>query len=181
MKPSRESKLHLSTRELPKKPGNIATRLRTAQAVVFFSILGFLLSACGYAGRPPVTEVVVLIDPTSVTLALGQTQQFQASIAGSTNTAVIWDVNNVTGGNASVGTISSAGLYTAPVTPPNASSVTVTAISQASPQSSASAIVTLTDTLAVSIQPGTASVPAGGAQGFTATVSSAGNLSTAVT
>jgi hypothetical protein len=170
MKVSPESKRQFKTRWRFQDSRHIAPQRRATQTAAVFFLLAFLLS-CGYAGRPPVTEVVVLIDPTSaVTLALGQTQQFQASIAGSTNTAVTWDVNNLTGGNASVGTISSAGLYTAPATPPNAGSVTVTAISQASPQTSASAIVTLTDTLAVSIQSGTASVPAGGAQGFTATV-----------
>jgi hypothetical protein len=126
-------------------------------------------------------EVVVLISPPAASVALGQTQQFQASVTGAANAAITWDVNNVPGGTSSTGTISSAGLYTAPANLPTPSGVTVTAISQASPQSSASAIVTITDTLQVSLTPGNASVPANGAQVFTATVSGAGNLPTTVT
>jgi hypothetical protein len=174
MKVSAQSKRHLSTRELLK--GSIPTLLRPVQSVIFFSTLAFLLSACGYAGRPPVKEVTVVINPTSAGLALNQTLQFQAAVTGSANTAVTWDVNNVTGGNASVGTISSTGLYTAP--PPNVNTVTVTAVSQASPQNTASAIVTLTNAIQINVSPQTASVPAGGAQAFTATVSGAGNLPT---
>jgi hypothetical protein len=126
-------------------------------------------------------EVVVLISPPAASVALGQTQQFQASVTGAANAAITWDVNNVPGGTSSTGTISSAGLYTAPANLPTPSGVTVTAISQASPQSSASAIVTITDALQVSLTPGNASVPANGAQVFTAAVSGAGNLPTTVT
>src|SRR5207248_9392556 len=59
------------------------------------------------------------------------------------NTAVTWQVNGVTGGNATVGTISSAGLYTAPAAVQSTTTVTVTAVSQADAITSASAQVTI--------------------------------------
>jgi len=56
---------------------------------------------------------------------------------------VTWQVNGVTGGNATVGTISSSGLYTAPGVVPNPATVTVTAVSQADATKSAAAQVTI--------------------------------------
>lgn len=153
---------------------------RTTRRGLFF-LLSIISFGCGYAGSPPAKEVVVLINPPRATVALGQTQQFQASVTGATNAAITWDVNAIPGGSPATGTISSAGFYTAPANLPNPPTITVTAVSQASPQANASAIVTLTGTLQISLTPGSASVPASGAQVFTATVSGAGNLPTTVT
>jgi DNA-binding beta-propeller fold protein YncE len=89
-----------------------------------------------------------------------QTQQFTATVQNTTNTAVTWQVSGVTGGNTTIGTISSAGLYTAPDPVPNPASVTVTAVSQADTTQSASASVSLvypTPTLS-SITPATLAV-----------------------
>jgi uncharacterized protein (DUF1800 family) len=66
-------------------------------------------------------------------------QLFTATVTNSSNTAVTWSVNNVAGGNASVGTISAAGLYTAPAVPPSPATVTIKATSSASASSSGSA------------------------------------------
>jgi parallel beta-helix repeat protein len=82
---------------------------------------------------------------------VGAQMQFTATVENASNTAVTWQVNDETGGNATAGTISSSGLYTAPATVPNPATVTVTAISQA--DSSAAASTTLTVTV-----PGTANV-----------------------
>jgi hypothetical protein len=155
--------------------------VRATQGILIFAIMGIAFFGCGYAGTPPVNEVVVIISPVSASVALGQTLQFVASVTGSTNSAVTWSVNNVTGGNASVGTISTAGLYTAPANLPNPATVTITAASASSPQSNASATVTFTDGLQVSVTPSSASILTGGTQVFTATVSGAGSLPTTVT
>jgi len=56
-----------------------------------------------------------------------------------TNTSVTWQVNNVTGGNSSVGTISASGMYTPPASLPANNPVTVSAVSVASPAASGSA------------------------------------------
>jgi uncharacterized repeat protein (TIGR03803 family) len=52
-------------------------------------------------------------------------------------------VNGVTGGNATVGTISTSGLYTAPSSIPNPATVTITATSQVDQNASASANVVI--------------------------------------
>src|SRR5256884_2921213 len=95
-----------------------------------------------------VQSVSVTISPTSVALAPNATQQFTATVTGSSNTAVTWEVNGVTGGNSTTGTVSTSGLYTAPATVPNPANVTVTAVLQADTTKSASATVTISNSLA---------------------------------
>src|SRR5438105_12912740 len=95
--------------------------------------------------------VSVTISPTAATVAAGGTQPFTAMVQNTSNTAVTWQVNGMTGGNATVGTISSSGLYTAPGVVPNPATVTVTAVSQADATKSASAQVTITAATTVSV------------------------------
>jgi len=83
----------------------------------------------------PKTATVLVADPNGV-------QQFQAVVQGANSSAVDWLVNGMVGGSATVGTISSTGLYTAP-NAVGSSSVTVTARSQADPTQVDSATVTL--------------------------------------
>ncbi len=86
---------------------------------------------------PPVS---VAISPLTATLAAGQAQQFTTTVLNTANTAVNWSVDTVAGGNASVGIISSSGLYTA------GSSTgihKVVATSQADTNMSATAVVTV--------------------------------------
>jgi len=61
---------------------------------------------------------------------------------------VTWQVDSAIGGNATAGTISSTGDYTAPANMPNVASATVTAVSQADPSQSATAVITLVTQLA---------------------------------
>lgn len=84
----------------------------------------------------------VAISPLSPTANAGTQLQFTATTHNLGTAAVTWQVNGLAGGNSTLGTISSSGLYTAPANVPAPDSVTVTAVSQA--QSSASASTTLT-------------------------------------
>jgi hypothetical protein len=95
-------------------------------------------------GPAPVVSVNVSPGTATVRVA-GGTQAFTATVTNSSNTAVTWQVNGVTGGNATVGTISTSGLYTAPATVPSSSTVLVKAISQADNTRSDTAQVTLTE------------------------------------
>jgi hypothetical protein len=70
-------------------------------------------------------------------LTAAQTQQFTATVTGTANTVVSWSLNP------SVGTISQAGLYTAPASVSAAQNVTVTATSAADSSKSAQAVVGL--------------------------------------
>ena len=155
---------------------------RICQCVV--SILLIALAGCGFAGSPPSPPpptVTVTIQPASASLFLGQTQAFQATVIGSTNANVTWQVNGVAGGSASAGTISSAGFFTAPAILPSGANATVTAVSQANPKDSASVTVTLQDNIVVNLLPPSATVSTGAAQVFTASVTGTGSPSTAVT
>lgn len=84
------------------------------------------------ASAPVVISVTV--SPSSATLASGGSQQFNASVQGSSNTAVTW--------SASAGTISSGGMFTAPSVSAG-TSVSVTATSSADNTKKASATVSV--------------------------------------
>jgi hypothetical protein len=109
--------------------------------------------------------VSVSLNQSSVTLAAGATSQFAATVKNSSNTSVTWSVNNVTGGNSSVGTISATGLYTAPSQPGN---YTVAATSVADTAASAKAAVAVG--MLGAISPATALVLPKTTQQFTASV-----------
>ena len=88
--------------------------------------------------------VLVTVSPGAVSVTSGGgTQTFTATVQNTSNTSVTWQVAGVTGGNSTVGTISTSGLYTAPATVPSPSTVTVTAISNADNTRSGSAQVTI--------------------------------------
>jgi hypothetical protein len=134
---------------------------------------------CGGKSTPTTTTVAVTISPTSASVAGGATQPFTATVTGSTNTAVTWQVNGEPGGDAIIGTISTTGVYTAPQTLPNPASVTVFAVSQADTTKNAQATVTLTaPPVTVTISPTSATLVAGAQQPFTASVT--GNSNTSV-
>jgi parallel beta-helix repeat protein len=88
-------------------------------------------------------QIAVSVSPGYSQLVLGQTLQFTATVTGSSNTAVVWQVNNANGGAAASGTISASGLYTPPSTLPVPAIATITAVSVADPAASATSTVTL--------------------------------------
>src|SRR3569833_2370399 len=94
-------------------------------------------------GTCPATPVTVNVTPSSVALKAGGTQAFSAAVTNTSNVAVTWQVNGVTGGNSTVGTISAAGMYTAPSTVSSTLTATVTAVSDADTSRTGSAQVTV--------------------------------------
>jgi hypothetical protein len=94
-----------------------------------------LLTFC-CAATPAFAQVAVA--PAYQQIVPGQGVQFSA-----TSGSVTWQVNNATGGSASAGTITQAGLYTAPATLPSPAAVTVTAVSTSNPGQSGTATLTL--------------------------------------
>ncbi len=85
----------------------------------------------------------VAITPASASTSFGATQQFAASVAGTSSTAVTWTVSGTGCSGKACGTISSTGLYTAPTMEPSSATVTITATSNSDPTQSASATVTI--------------------------------------
>ncbi|MBI1754477.1 MAG: Ig-like domain-containing protein [Acidobacteria bacterium] len=109
------------------------------------AVLGALL-ACGGGkgsvsgnGTPPAPTAGVSLSPPGASLWTGGTQAFTATVTGHANPAVTWTVVETGGGS-----ISAAGLYTAPA---SAGSFHVKATSVGDPSLSAQA------TLTVSVQP----------------------------
>jgi hypothetical protein len=76
-------------------------------------------------------------------IQLGQPLQFTATVNGTGNTAVTWQVDNANGGDSTIGTVSTSGLFTAPSALPIPATASITAVSQADPTKSATAVVTL--------------------------------------
>jgi serine protease len=90
----------------------------------------------------PAIEVAVC--PQTDSINAGASQSFSATLANTSNAAVTWQVNGIAGGNATVGTISGTGMYTAPTAVPSPATVTVTAVSAADTTRSAAAQLTIT-------------------------------------
>lgn len=89
--------------------------------------------------------ITVAVTPATATVRAGDgTQAFTATVTNAQDTSVVWSVNGVTGGNATFGTISTAGQYVAPATLPASTVVTIAAAANANPVSTATAVVTLT-------------------------------------
>ncbi len=85
----------------------------------------------------------MFVTPAAASLRSGVTQNFTATVTNTSNKAVIWQVNELVGGTLSIGTISTAGVYTAPATVPSPAMVTITAVSEADPTRSGSAAVSI--------------------------------------
>jgi len=129
--------------------------------------------------RQLTSTVTLTLAPTSATVPVNDTQQFLATVSGSSNTSVTWQVNGVIGGNATWGTVATDGLYQAPAAPPSPSTVTVTAIADANGTTAASAQVNIvagnTPAVVVSTSPaGVTAVYTSSTQGFIATVTGEG-------
>jgi hypothetical protein len=82
----------------------------------------------------------VAVAPFETSITTSQTVQFTATINKVQSSDVTWSVDNVVGGNSTVGTISSAGLYTAS---PTAGAHVITAANNANLKQTASANVTV--------------------------------------
>lgn len=104
-----------------------------------------LMSGCtsgGSGGSSQQQQPSITVSGTSQ-VRLGGTDSFTATVSNLSNPSVTWQVNGVAGGNSTVGTITSAGVYTPPAVIPASNTVTVAAISVASPSVSGSASVSI--------------------------------------
>jgi hypothetical protein len=142
------------------------------------SIAGLLLTVvaicgCGHIQSSSQQNVTLLVDPASASVQISKTLKFNVQVSNTSNTAVTWQVNGVTGGDSAHGTIDANGMYTAPKTVPVPPTVTITAISQAQPTVLDTAQVTVMGAgaqISVSVAPATASVEAGKTHSITAMV-----------
>src|SRR5438128_450473 len=81
------------------------SRQRAVATAVALGLFG-----CGGGSGPkkerPPTSIVVMVSPPTAALAVGGTQPFSATVTGASSQSVVW--------SASGGSITQAGLYTAP-------------------------------------------------------------------
>jgi hypothetical protein len=103
----------------------------TDAANTVLKFLGYVKDA-----QKPVTEVEVVITPSTASVEHGNTFQFRADVKNSPNKAVDWQVLQSNGGS-----VSTTGLYTAPAA---AGTFQVIAISNADPTKSAAVTITVT-------------------------------------
>jgi hypothetical protein len=129
---------------------------RAAIGLFFLSIILFN-TGCGGGSSTSTTTVTqsavrVTVQPASVSVSNFRTQQFTATVTGSSNAAVTWEVNKTTGGSQKFGFISSTGLYVAPSAVPTkidsqqntvTTTLTITAVSQADATASGTSTVTI--------------------------------------
>ena len=177
-------------------PCQTRTRSRLA-GLLSFALLSVLICGCaggnqtgGQAGngnggsgssgggsttQPTITSVTVSCASTSIEVE--GSVQCSAVVNGTNNPSqsVSWSVNAISGGNSTVGTISSSGQYTAPANIPSPAEVTVTATSTV--DSSKSASSSLTVTLSIKVSPSSANVQLFHTQQFTAAVAGVSNTS----
>jgi hypothetical protein len=90
-----------------------------------------LVAGCGEM-IPPSGESATVTTP-SATVLVGGT----VALSGSVNGGASWSVNNVGGGNARFGTITAAGVYTAPQIVPTGNPVSIRIVSATNPADSA--------------------------------------------
>ena len=103
-------------------------------------------SACSTAAP----AVVVEICPAAGSVQAGGTATFTATLANVASATVTWEVNGLAGGSAVAGTITSAGVYSAPASVPMPATVTITAVSASDASATASAQLTITAPAAAS-------------------------------
>jgi uncharacterized protein (DUF1800 family) len=146
--------------------------LRHALGTASVSGVLLLLLACGSnnGSNPTTSNTPVSVSVTgAATVTLGATSQYAATVTGSNNQAVSWTVNQAASGNVQLGTISAAGLYSAPANMPSSPNVTIAAVSAA--DSTVSGVIT------VALQPAP-SATGGAATAVTVTGPSTVNIGT---
>lgn len=140
-------------------PNSFVIMATSAVNPASFGILGVQISS---------GITVTFSTPSAISMATSETYTLTATVRGTTNTALVWAVDGMAGGNSTDGTIAPSGqdsaIYTAPSTVPSGS-ITVTATSAADSSVSATATLTvsaLVDPTVTTIEPPIAS--AGSAQ-----------------
>jgi uncharacterized protein (DUF1800 family) len=115
--------------------------MKITKNLLFASVFALSSLAAGLARAQVAGSIAVY--PANSSMEFTSTRQFSAYVPISPNT-ITWLVNDVPGGNAALGTISSTGFYQPPAVIPVANVVTIKAQSTAFPSSVGSATLTIT-------------------------------------
>ena len=121
------------------------------------------LTGTGINGTAPAT---IFVTPQAPCILPSHSQRFSTRFVSAPNSAVNWYVNGVQGGNSTLGTITTSGVYTAPSV---AGTRTVRAVSQTNTSVGGNSVVTITKTpSSLVLDPYIASIPLGGQLTFKA-------------
>lgn len=127
--------------------GRIPTEIDRKTGCNSQSLLKWLYRVLTVAAVFPISAAFgqsVTISPNANVAALVKSNvQFTATVSGLTNTKVNWYAGGVLGGNATVGKISTKGLYTAPNSIPSNNPIEIRVVSQAQSSVAASTKVTI--------------------------------------
>jgi hypothetical protein len=155
----------IAVKSRPNDPSLLFCNLSSLILISFFFLFGCgsNQSITANPSRPAQPEPLVLVSPSTTTVASGHSVQFAVQVLNSSNQRVSW--------KATQGIISHSGLYTAPQVI-TAIQVTITATSASALNLIGSAIVTVAPppSPSVRISPSAAVVPVGQSQQFTAFV-----------
>ena len=145
--------------------------LSSTETVNAVSMTEDISSPTATAAFSPSGSKSLEVTPSQVSLAPSQSQSLTASVPGSSTPSVTWSISPA------VGTISAAGVYTAPASITSAQTITVTATSTANRAESAQSFISLSPPSAVkvNVSPASASLSSSQSQQFTATVTGTSN------
>ncbi|MGA2966955.1 MAG: Ig domain-containing protein [Terriglobales bacterium] len=128
-------KSNKSAAALLKFPSRFSPALAQRLGVlVLLLAIALIATSCGGLASQSNGNVKIAVSPTGATLSSNQTQQFTASVSGTSNTGVTW--------SATAGSVSASGLYAAPAVTAQ-TSVVVSATSVADSTKVASAAITV--------------------------------------
>jgi hypothetical protein len=122
----------------------VRLRLSRWSRFIFAFTASTIVAGCGGGSTfIPVQPISVAVSPRAASVvATTQPQQFSATVRNDPNNkGVTWDVDGVSGGNATTGTISSSGVYSPPAVS-GTHTVTATSVSDGTKNASASIAVT---------------------------------------
>jgi hypothetical protein len=100
-------------------PSKFSNLLKSRSVLLLLILTALLAEGCKTnstcIGLGCSIQVSVTIDPHSTQLAAGGTYPFKVHLENLDSSQVVWKVHGIAGGNSTVGTITSTGVYTAPV------------------------------------------------------------------
>ena len=118
---------------LMQKTSLVQAVVKVPRALIAAALLILMVTGCGAGGGGNTglslssgsSSISATVSPSAATVITGQKATFIATVYNATSTTVTWQVNGVTGGDSTHGTIDTNGNYTAPAAVPSPAAVTV--------------------------------------------------------
>jgi uncharacterized protein (DUF1800 family) len=149
----------------------MARKQSTRVGITVFLLMGVAFftgcAAMGAGNSSGQSSSGVTVSPATGNVRAGDTLQFTAKVSGTMDQTVVWSVNGMVGGSATLGNISTSGLYTAPAALPSPNSISIEATSSSDKTLSSKVMLTLENPVPTVTAVSPAAVPVGN---FTITI-----------